>query len=86
MSDLGTLDGQESTALLLNEVGQVVGKSGTRGFFYSQGKKVEWTAMLPQGSGWKSAAPRCINDRGQIASVGIFSDGKLHVFLMTPTP
>ncbi len=86
MTDLGTLDGQDSTALCINEAGHIVGTSGSKGFLYSQGKMADLTTLLPQGSGWKSVTPRCINDHGQIAGVGIFSDGKPHVFLMTPTP
>jgi len=86
MTDLGTLDGQESKASCINQSGQIVGTSGSRGFLYSQGKMIELSTLLPQNSGWKSVTPRCINDPGQIAGVGTFSDGKPHIFLMTPTP
>ncbi len=86
MTDLGTLEGQESTALSINEAGQIVGTSGSRGFLYSQGKMIDLTTLLPQGSGWKTLIPRCINDRGQIAGVGIAADGKPHIFLITPAP
>ena len=86
MTDLGTLEGQESTALAINEAGQIVGTSGSRGFLYSLGKMLDLNTLLPQGSGWKSLTPRCINDRGQIAGIGIPIDGKPHIFLMTPAP
>ncbi|MDP1948735.1 MAG: hypothetical protein Q8L77_14680 [Nitrospirota bacterium] len=86
MTDLGTLEGQESTALAINEAGQIVGTSGSRGFLYSQGKMIDLTTLLPPGSGWKTLTPRCINDRGQIAGVGIAADGKPHIFLITPAP
>ena len=86
MTDLGTLEGQESTALAINEAGQIVGTSGSRGFLYSQGKMIDLTTLLPQGSGWKALTPRCINDHGQIAGTGIATDGKPHIFLMTPAP
>ncbi len=86
MTDLGTLEGQESTALAINGAGQIIGTSGSRGFLYSQGKMIDLNTLLPQGSGWKALTPRCINDRSQIAGIGIASDGKPHIFLMTPTP
>ena len=86
MTDLGTLEGQESTALAINEAGQIVGTSGARGFLYSQGKMLDLNTLLPQGAGWQALTPRCINDRGQIAGIGIATDGKPHIFLMTPTP
>jgi probable HAF family extracellular repeat protein len=86
MTDLGTLEGQESTAFSINETGQIVGTSGSRGFLYTQGKMIDLDTLLPQGSGWKTLTPRCINDPGQIAGVGIASDGKPHIFIMTPAP
>jgi probable HAF family extracellular repeat protein len=86
MTDLGTLEGQESTAFSINETGQIVGTSGSRGFLYHQGKMIDLITLLPQGSGWKSLTPRSINDRGQIAGIGIATDGKPHIFLMTPAP
>lgn len=84
ITDLGTLDGQESSALCINQAGQIVGMSGGRGFLYSRGAMVDLQTLLPQNSGWKSVTPRCINDHGQIAGVGVFADGKPHIFLMTP--
>ena len=86
MTDLGTLEGQEITALAINDPGQIVGTSGSRGFLYSQRKMIDLNALLSQGSGWKTLSPRCINDRGQIAGVGIAADGKPHIFLMIPAP
>lgn len=86
MSDLGTLNGSDSNALCINKTGQIVGTSGPRGFLYSGGKMIDLTTLLPPNSGWKSLNPRCINDRGQIAGVGMFTDDKPHIFLMTPTP
>jgi len=86
MTDLGTLDGQTSTALCINQAGLIVGTSGPRGFLYREGKMIDLATLIARGSDWKSVTPRCINDHGQIAGVGIFSDGKPHIFLMTPTP
>lgn len=86
MTDLGTLDGQESVALCINQSGLIVGTSGSRGFLYRQGKMIDLATLLPHGSGWKSVTPRCINDQGQIAGVGISTDGKPHIVLMNPAP
>ena len=67
MMDPGTLEGQESTALAINEAGQIVGTSGSRGFLNSLEEMLDLNTLLPQGSGWRALTPRCINDRGQIA-------------------
>jgi chitinase len=84
MVDLGTLEGDESQAFSINNSDQVVGISGNRGFLYSERKLVDLLTLVPPDSSWKTLLPRCINDNGQIAGVGNFSDGKPHVFLMTP--
>jgi hypothetical protein len=63
-----------------------LGTSGSRGFLYSDGKMKDLDTLLPSNSGWKSLVPRCINDGGQIAGVGVFTDGKPHIFLMAPNP
>jgi len=86
MKDLGTLGEPESAALGINREGQVVGTSGSRGFLYSQGKMMELTSLIPGGASLKNLIPCCINDRRQIAGLGVFADGKPHAFLMTPTP
>lgn len=84
MTDLGALDTGDSQALCINESGQIVGMSGLRGFLYRNGKMTDLSTLVASNAGWKSLAPRCLNDSGQIAGVGISPDGKPHVFLMTP--
>lgn len=37
---------------------------------------LDLNTLLPQGSWWKALTPRCFNDRGQIAGIGIATDGK----------
>lgn len=84
MTDLGALDNGDSQALCINESGQIVGMSGVRGFLYRNGKMVDLSSLLVANAGWKSLAPRCLNDSGQIAGTGVFTDGKPHAFLMIP--
>jgi probable HAF family extracellular repeat protein len=84
MTDLGALDNGDSQALCINESGQIVGMSGLRGFLYRNGKMVDLSSLLVANAGWKSLAPRCLNDSGQIAGIGVFTDGKPHAFLMIP--
>ena len=67
MMDQGTLEDQESTALAINEAGQIVGTSGSRGFLNSLEELLDLNTLLSQGSEWRALTPRCINDRGQIA-------------------
>ncbi|MEP6887112.1 MAG: hypothetical protein ABI945_02200 [Nitrospirales bacterium] len=84
MTDLGALDNGDSQALCINESGQIVGMSGLHGFVYRNGKMVDLGSLLVPNAGWKSLAPRCLNDSGQIAGIGVFTDGKPHAFLMIP--
>ena len=85
LSDLGTLDGRESVAFDINQAGYVVGTSGSRGFLYRNGQMLDLLTLLPQGTGWKSIRPCCINNRHQIAGVGISKDGTSHIVLLNPT-
>ena len=86
MTDLGALNNGDSQALCINKSGHIVGMSGSRGFLYKNGKMVDLHAVVPKQVGWKSLAPRCVNDSGQIAGIGTQTDGEPHVFLMTPQP
>jgi probable HAF family extracellular repeat protein len=68
MRDLGTLGGESSRALAINERGQVVGqadtKTGSHAFLWSTGR------MRDLGSfGGLTSEPRAINERGQVVGV-----------------
>jgi probable HAF family extracellular repeat protein len=69
LADLGTFGGRESTALALNERGQVVGwadSKGARHAFLWQGGKMRDLGTLPAARSRVSQG-YAINDRGQVA-------------------
>ncbi|HYU45791.1 MAG TPA: hypothetical protein VEK84_06395 [Terriglobales bacterium] len=63
MKDLGTLGGNFSEGLGVNNAGQVVGSSQTAtgggdAFLYTSGQRmVALNTLLPSGSGWDSGRP-----------------------------
>jgi probable HAF family extracellular repeat protein len=91
MRDLGTLPGDAvSQARGINGTGLVVGWSGTpgvssRAFLWKGGAMHDLNGFLPAGSGWVLTSAAGINDRGEIAGVGIH-DGQSRAFLLTWRP
>jgi probable HAF family extracellular repeat protein len=92
MQDLGRLPGSdESTALALNNRGQIVGRaeieaqhlSGFHAWLYTDGSLQDLNALIPLGSGWRLEEARGINDRGQIIGFGTFR-GRERAFLLEP--
>jgi len=85
---LPTLGGAESYAYAVNELGGIVGAATTpKGELHA----VVWRLHNPldlntcvSAPGWKLVEARGINDKGQIAGVGLLR-GKQHGFLLTPT-
>jgi probable HAF family extracellular repeat protein len=87
MRDLGALPGDTaSQARGINAAGAVVGWSGTavssRAFLWQRGAMHDLNALLPADSGWVLTSAAAINDRGEIAGVGLH-DGQTRAFLMT---
>jgi probable HAF family extracellular repeat protein len=88
MSDLGTLGGDFSEGLGINDSGQVVGYSLTtvegdqHAFVYSGGTMTDLNDLIAPGSGWTLALSTGINDSGQIVGIGRIS-GQSHGFLLT---
>lgn len=78
MQDLGTLYPADagSSATAVNDLGQIVGTSGTHGFLYN-GKMIDLGSL-----GGTSVVPKAINRFGQIVGNALLADGTTrHAFL-----
>jgi probable HAF family extracellular repeat protein len=93
MTDLGTVDGDPcSIGFSVNAIEQVVGISvpncdfsqTTRVFLWEKGTITDLNALIPQPSSLYLTAPETINDRGEIAGVGLDLEGNQHAFLLIP--
>lgn len=98
MTDLGTLGTDPcSIAYSVNAAGQVVGVSGyqqdlsgcnsgntIRAFLWEGSSMVDLNALISPQSSLYLVAPETINDRGEIAGVGVDADGNQHAFLLIP--
>jgi probable HAF family extracellular repeat protein len=76
--DLGVLSGDcTSEAKAINSVGRVVGVSVScdgsnwRAFLWERGLAVDLNTLIPPGSTLELAYPLAINDRGEIAGIGV---------------
>ncbi len=90
MIDLGTLtDDDASNAIAANQ-GRVVGVSfdssgNVRAFLWEHGgPMVDLSTLIPPDSTLQPIVPFAINDRGEIAGIGVLIDGSLHAFLLLP--
>ncbi len=88
MRDLGTPAGLSSTALAINDHGEIVGYGRSRSIahralLWKDGCVYELEQCLPAGSGWSLDEARGINNRGEIVGVGFFHHEQ-HGFLLTP--
>jgi probable HAF family extracellular repeat protein len=94
MQDLGTLGGQDSFALALNDTDQVVGYAETAGgedhaFVWKAGVMFDLNEPIPPGEDWTLLSAQDINNRGQIVGSGIHwiaGEPEDHAFLLTPVP
>ena len=92
MLDLGTVDGDLcSNGYSINSSGQVVGVSvptcdfnTTRAFLWENGSIADLNTLISADSSLYLTAPATINDRGEIAGVGLDANGMQHAFLLIP--
>jgi probable HAF family extracellular repeat protein len=77
-----------SEAYDINNLGQVVGYSNGNAFIYQNGLLTDLNSVAYQTSsqpGFLSlVSAKAINDQGQIAGWGVYSDGTFHAFFLTP--
>jgi probable HAF family extracellular repeat protein len=99
-TDLGTVDGDScSWARAINSQGQVVGQSFAcdgsintlRAFLWEDGSIVDLNKLIPGSSQMQLVDPVSINDRGEIAGIGLppgctlFEDATCgHAFVLIP--
>jgi probable HAF family extracellular repeat protein len=90
--DLGVVDSDQcSYALFINARKQVVGISGTancestRAFLWEHGAPmVDLNSLVSSKSGMYVASASAINDRGEIAGLGVLPSGDEHAVLLIP--
>jgi probable HAF family extracellular repeat protein len=93
MTDLGTIGTDPcSRALSINSKGQIVGASATvcggalthALLFENDGPAIDLNTLVPPGSALALTEAIYINDRGEIAGVGVLANGATHAFLLIP--
>jgi probable HAF family extracellular repeat protein len=91
ITDLGTLYGLPwSLANGINNKGQVIGFSqdldgnNTVAFLWQNGVLTDLNTLIPPGSPLFLVEALGINDRGQIAGYGSFSNGEVRGYILTP--
>jgi probable HAF family extracellular repeat protein len=93
MTDLGTVDNDQcSYSFGINSKAQVLGfslptcsGSTVRASLWEDGgPMVDLNTLVPPGSALYLTIPSMINDRGEIAGVGVLSNGDQHAFQLIP--
>jgi probable HAF family extracellular repeat protein len=92
VTDLGTIATDPcSRALSVNSRGQVVGATAAtcggnfnHGFLWEDGGPMVDLNSLVGGTDMTLSTPISINDRGEIAGMGVFSSGNTHAFVLIP--
>lgn len=78
-----------SSALGINNAGQVVGRYGNasgneRAFTTINGEMTDLNTVIALNSGWLLLDATDINNSGYIVGSGVTSSGRIHAFLLTP--
>lgn len=86
--DLGTLGGQGSLALAINDAGVVVGEADVAGgaqhaFIWHHGRMADLNDLIPPGGGLVLESARAINAAGEIVGIGL-RNGHDHAFVLRP--
>ena len=92
ITDLGTMDGDPlSFAFTINAKGQVAGSSVNsdftqfRAFLWQDGAPmIDLNTLIPGNSALYLTVPETINERGEIAGIGLDPNGNQHAFLLVP--
>jgi probable HAF family extracellular repeat protein len=92
MTDLGTINGDPlSFAFTINGKGEVAGSSVNSDFsqfraflWHDGGPMVDLNTLIPGDSALYLTVPETINERGEIAGIGLDPNGNQHAFLLVP--
>ncbi len=92
--DLGTLGGDSSEALSINELGQIAGwaensSDDRRATLFDpigNGNNIDLNTLIDPASGWILEYAYCINNSGWIVGQGRNPEGYRHAYLLTPEP
>jgi probable HAF family extracellular repeat protein len=92
MTDLGVVDGKLcSIAYAVNAKQQVVGASdddcaggNAHAFLWNNGSMIDLNSFVPPSSGVQLTFALSINERGEIASLGVLPNGDQHAFVLIP--
>lgn len=80
LRDLGPL-GINGSVRAINNQGEIVGRTDSGAFLYSNGKLLELNSLIPPGSNWHLVEATGINDKGQIVGNGQYQ-GQYRAFLL----
>ena len=92
MRDLGVLPGKLcSVAYAVNSIGEIVGASDTdcahgdsSAFLWGNGSLIDLNTFVAPTSGVRLTFALSINERGEIAALGLLPNGDQHAFLVIP--